>query len=88
MRTIIARWCWIFSGCVLAGVILAGEGVLLANPASGVCVLFIGAGVLVDTVFAVDVAWMSGSFERSASEYDYRESVDDSALVIEAAYRF
>jgi long-subunit fatty acid transport protein len=47
-----------------------------------------GAGVLVDTVFAVDVAWMTSSWERSASEYDYDESVSDNAFLVEAAYRF
>jgi long-subunit fatty acid transport protein len=48
----------------------------------------LGAGVLVDTVFAVDVAWMTGSWDRSADGYDYDESVSDDALLLEAAYRF
>jgi len=48
----------------------------------------LGAGVLVDTVFAIDVAWMTGAWERSASGYDYDESVNDDALLLEAAYRF
>lgn len=48
----------------------------------------LGAGLLIDTVLAIDVAWLKGSHERSASAYDYEEQVDDSALLIEAAYRF
>ncbi len=48
----------------------------------------LGAGVLVDTVFAIDAAWMGGAFERSGQGYDYNEKVDDSAFIVEAAYRF
>jgi long-subunit fatty acid transport protein len=48
----------------------------------------LGAGVLVDTVFAIDVAWMGGAFERSGRGYDYSEKVDDSAFIVEGAYRF
>jgi long-subunit fatty acid transport protein len=48
----------------------------------------LGAGVLVDTVFAIDVAWMGGAFERSGRGYDYSEQVDDTAFIVEAAYRF
>lgn len=48
----------------------------------------LGAGVLVDTVFAIDVAWMGGAFERSGRDYDYSEKVDDTAFIVEAAYRF
>lgn len=48
----------------------------------------LGAGILIDTVLAIDVAWMKGTFERSDDEYAYDESVDDSAIVLEATYRF
>lgn len=48
----------------------------------------LGAGFLIDTVLAVDVAWLKGSYERSSSSYDYEESADDTALLVEAAYRF
>jgi len=47
----------------------------------------LGAGFLVDTVLAIDVAWAKGAFERSAA-LPYEESVDDTAVLIEAAYRF
>jgi long-subunit fatty acid transport protein len=48
----------------------------------------LGAGILVDTVFAIDIAWMGGGFERSGRGYDYSEKVDDTAFIVEAAYRF
>ncbi len=48
----------------------------------------VGAGILIDTVLAIDVAWLSAAYERSADDYDYTESVDETALIIEAAYRF
>ncbi len=48
----------------------------------------VGAGILIDTVLAIDVAWLTAAYERSADEYDYDEAVDETALVIEAAYRF
>ena len=48
----------------------------------------LGAGVLIDTVLAVDVAWMKGSYEREGSDYAFHESVDESALIVEATYRF
>ena len=48
----------------------------------------LGIGVLVDSVLAVDVAWLRGSYERAAQDYDYAESVNETALVIEAVYRF
>jgi long-subunit fatty acid transport protein len=48
----------------------------------------LGAGLLIDTVLAIDVAWLKASYERSAEGYDYDEEVDDSALMLEAAYRF
>lgn len=48
----------------------------------------LGAGVLVDTVLAIDLAWLQGSYERAGSGYDYSESLDESALVLEASYRF
>ena len=48
----------------------------------------VGAGLLVDTIFSIDVAWMGGGFERSGPDYDYSETNDVSAFVVEAAYRF
>ena len=48
----------------------------------------VGAGILIDTVLAIDVAWLSAAYERSADDYDFAESVDETALIIEAAYRF
>ena len=48
----------------------------------------LGAGVLIDTVLAVDVAWMKGSYERADSDFTYYETVDESTLVVEATYRF
>ncbi len=48
----------------------------------------VGAGILIDTVLAIDVAWLSAAYERSAEDYDFTESVDETALIIEAAYRF
>jgi long-subunit fatty acid transport protein len=48
----------------------------------------LGAGFLIDTVLAIDVAWLKGAYERSGPAYDYEESVDDTALLVEAAYRF
>lgn len=48
----------------------------------------LGAGFLIDTVLSIDLAWIKGAYERSASSYDYEEGVDDTALLIEAAYRF
>lgn len=48
----------------------------------------LGAGFLVDTVLAIDVAWVKGGYERSSSVPRYEESVDDTAVLIEAAYRF
>ncbi len=48
----------------------------------------LGAGVLIDTVLTVDVAWIAGVHERSGPDYDYQEKTDETALVVEAAYRF
>ncbi len=48
----------------------------------------LGAGVLIDTVLAVDIAWMKGTYERADADYAFDESVDDSALIVEATYRF
>jgi uncharacterized protein YneR len=48
----------------------------------------LGVGVLIDTVLAVDVAWLHGSYERTGPDYDYVERTSGSALVVEAAYRF
>lgn len=50
--------------------------------------LTLGAGVLVDTVFSIDVAWMGGSFERSGPDFDYSETTDENTVLVEAAYRF
>jgi hypothetical protein len=44
--------------------------------------------MLIDTVLAIDVAWVFGDYERSDVEYDYTETMDTSALILEAAYRF
>ena len=48
----------------------------------------VGAGILIDTVLAIDVAWLSAAHERSAEDYAFTETVDETALIIEAAYRF
>jgi long-subunit fatty acid transport protein len=48
----------------------------------------LGAGLLIDTVLAIDVAWVKGAYERSSAAFDYEESVDDAAVLVEAAYRF
>lgn len=48
----------------------------------------LGAGILIDTVLAIDVAWMKAASERSASAYDYAEGLDESAFMLEASYRF
>ncbi|MCK4409375.1 MAG: outer membrane protein transport protein, partial [Candidatus Eisenbacteria sp.] len=42
----------------------------------------LGAGILIDTVLAIDVAWMQGGYERVDTDprYAYVESVDDSGL--------
>ena len=48
----------------------------------------LGAGVLIDTVLAVDIAWIKGSYEREDTQWDYDESVETSALIVEATYRF
>ena len=48
----------------------------------------LGAGILIDTVLAVDVAWMKGNYERADSDFAFSESIDESALMVEAAYRF
>jgi len=48
----------------------------------------LGAGILIDTVLAIDVAWLTATSERSADEYAFDETVEDTALIIEAAYRF
>ena len=50
--------------------------------------LTLGAGVLVDTVFSLDIAWMGAAFERSGEGFAYEESVNDNAFLLEAAYRF
>jgi long-subunit fatty acid transport protein len=47
----------------------------------------LGAGFLIDTVLAIDVAWVKGAHERSA-DLPYDERVDDTAVLLEAAYRF
>ncbi len=48
----------------------------------------LGAGILVDTSFTIDVAWISGVSERSGADYDYNERTEDCAVVVEAAYHF
>ncbi len=48
----------------------------------------LGAGILVDTVFTIDVAWIAGVSERSGADFDFDERIKDSALVVEAAYHF
>ncbi|MFH1503012.1 MAG: outer membrane protein transport protein [Candidatus Eisenbacteria bacterium] len=48
----------------------------------------LGAGLLIDTVLALDVAWVKGAYDRSDEEYAFAESVADEALVLEATYRF
>jgi long-subunit fatty acid transport protein len=48
----------------------------------------LGAGILIDTVLTVDVAWLMGSYTRTDDVYAFEEQVDDSALVLEASYRF
>jgi long-subunit fatty acid transport protein len=53
----------------------------------------LGAGILIDTVLAIDVAWLKGGHERSADRFEdleigFTEQMDDSALIVEAAYRF
>lgn len=48
----------------------------------------LGAGFLVDTVLAIDVAWLTGAYERSGEDYDYTEAVDESGLLLEITYRF
>jgi len=48
----------------------------------------VGAGVLIDTVLAIDVAWVSGSYTRVDDDFAYEENIDESALIMEAAYRF
>ncbi len=48
----------------------------------------LGAGILIDTVLAIDVAWMKGTYEREDSDFAYYETVENSALIVEAAYRF
>jgi len=50
--------------------------------------LTLGAGVLIDTVLAVDIAWLHGTYERSDEDFAYSETVDDDALIVEATYRF
>lgn len=48
----------------------------------------LGAGVLVDTVLALDLAWAAGSYERSGIGYDYMEAVNTNTFVLEGTYRF
>jgi long-subunit fatty acid transport protein len=48
----------------------------------------LGAGVLIDTVLAIDLAWMSGSYERSGIGYDFSEAVSTNTFVLEGTYRF
>jgi long-subunit fatty acid transport protein len=48
----------------------------------------LGAGLLVDTIFSIDVAWLKGGYERSGPDFDYSEATDESAFIVEAAYRF
>ncbi len=48
----------------------------------------LGAGVLVDTVLALDLAWMHSTSERSDSEYAFVENTTDQAMILEATYRF
>ncbi len=48
----------------------------------------LGAGVLVDTVLALDLAWMRSTNERSDEEYAFTEDTTDQALLLEATYRF
>lgn len=64
---------------------LAYRGLDVASDRSYIT---LGVGLLVDTVLAVDVAWLRGAYERTGSGYDYTESADETALVVEAAYRF
>jgi hypothetical protein len=48
----------------------------------------LGAGVLIDTIFAIDIAWMTATHERSGDGYDYDETLAETAILMEAAYRF
>jgi len=48
----------------------------------------VGAGVLIDTVLTIDFAYLWGGFERSGDGYDYSEKSDETAFLLEAAYRF
>lgn len=48
----------------------------------------LGVGVLVDTVISIDFAWMKGTSERSGDGFEYSENVDDTAIVLDVAYRF
>ena len=48
----------------------------------------LGAGVLIDTVLAIDVAWVEGTYERADNDFEYLESVETSSLIVEATYRF
>lgn len=48
----------------------------------------LGAGVLVDTVLVLDLAWMHSTSERSDSEYAFVEDTTDQAMILEATYRF
>lgn len=48
----------------------------------------VGAGLLIDTVLALDVAWVRGTQDRSDDEYAFDESLSSEALILEATYRF
>jgi len=48
----------------------------------------LGAGVLIDTVLALDAAFVTGGFERSRDETDYTVQQDETLVVLEAHYRF
>jgi long-subunit fatty acid transport protein len=48
----------------------------------------VGAGLLIDTVFSLDAAFMWGGSERHAAYYDYEEKTEETVFIIEGAYRF
>ncbi len=47
-----------------------------------------GAGLLIDTVFSLDAAFMVGASERFAAYYDYEEKTEETVFILEGAYRF
>jgi long-subunit fatty acid transport protein len=48
----------------------------------------VGAGVLIDTVLDLDVAVVTGSYERKDPAWNQEEKVDESGVLVEATYRF